>query len=467
MLLRCSTGMIATFTASEERADELDPLFTRIAGTIEIRETEERKCPKVAKQYNSPPAMTIDPSKSYTATFNMEDGSEFTIKLFAEEAPRTVNNFVFLARDGYYDGVTFHRVIPGFMAQGGDPTGTGRGGPGYQFGDEFHPSLRHDKPGVLSMANAGPGTNGSQFFITFVPTPHLDNRHAVFGEVIEGMDVVNAISPRDPMSARTPGRRRFVYHHQRVLSLKMRIISSGAFVFAALAALLFACSGDQQATLTATPPSAAAQNTSGGSASAQGAMSVQGEVWADNWFAFYLGERLVMEDSTPITTEKSFNAETFIFDAEYPLQMNFVAKDFKENDTGLEYIGRRNQQMGDGGFIAQFTDAATGEAIAVTDSSWRCLVTHAAPLNPSCEDESDPEAGVGACQFNSIAEPEGWHKPDFDDSDWPSAVEYSESEVRPKDGYDRIDWNSEARLIWAADLERDNTLLCRFTVKRP
>ena len=205
LLLRCSTGVIVTFTASEEYADELDPLFTRIADTIEIRETEERICPKVAKQYNSSPSMSIDPSKSYTATFNMEDGSEFTIKLFAEEAPRTVNNFVFLARDGYYDGVTFHRVIPGFMAQGGDPTGTGRGGPGYQFADEFHPDLRHDKPGILSMANAGPGTNGSQFFITFVPTPHLDNHHAVFGEVVEGMEVVNAISPRDPMSARTPG----------------------------------------------------------------------------------------------------------------------------------------------------------------------------------------------------------------------------------------------------------------------
>lgn len=205
LLLRCSTGVILTFTASEEYAEELDPLFTQIADTVEIRETEERICPKVAKQYNSAPAMTIDPSKEYTATFNMEDGSEFTIKLFADKAPNTTNNFVFLARDGYYDGVTFHRVIPGFMAQGGDPTGTGRGGPGYQFADEFHPELRHDKPGILSMANAGPNTNGSQFFITFVPTPHLDNNHAVFGEVIEGMDVVNAISPRDPMSARTPG----------------------------------------------------------------------------------------------------------------------------------------------------------------------------------------------------------------------------------------------------------------------
>ena len=157
------------------------------------------------KQYDSPPAMIIDPSKSYTATFAMDGGEEFKVNLFAQEAPRTVNNFVFLAGDGYYDGVTFHRVIPGFMAQSGDPTGTGRGGPGYRFEDEFHPNLRHNKPGILSMANAGPNTNGSQFFITFVPTPHLDDAHAVFGEIIEGMDVVNSIAPRDPSTAATPG----------------------------------------------------------------------------------------------------------------------------------------------------------------------------------------------------------------------------------------------------------------------
>ena len=205
MILRCSVGVILTFTSAQEYALEFDPMFDKIADTIEVRETPERICPKVTKQYDSAPSMIIDPSKNYTATFNMEDGSEFTIKLFADKAPNTTNNFVFLAKDGYYDGVTFHRVIPGFMAQGGDPTGTGSGGPGYQFADEFHPDLRHDKPGILSMANAGPRTNGSQFFITFVPTPHLDNRHAVFGEVIEGMDAVNAISPRDPMSARTPG----------------------------------------------------------------------------------------------------------------------------------------------------------------------------------------------------------------------------------------------------------------------
>ena len=130
----------------------------------------------------------------------MTERGEFRLRLFDDQAPRTVNNFVFLARNGFYNGVTFHRVIPGFMAQGGDPTGTGGGGPGYNFEDEFHPDLVH-KAGVISMANAGPDTNGSQFFITFVPTPHLDGAHAVFGEVVEGMDVVNSISPRDPATA--------------------------------------------------------------------------------------------------------------------------------------------------------------------------------------------------------------------------------------------------------------------------
>ena len=109
--------------------------------------------------------------------------------MFADKAPKTVNNFVFLARQGFYDGIIFHRVIDNFMAQGGDPTGTGTGGPGYKFQDEFHPSLKHDKPGMLSMANAGPNTNGSQFFITHVPTPWLDNKHSVFGQVKEGIDV--------------------------------------------------------------------------------------------------------------------------------------------------------------------------------------------------------------------------------------------------------------------------------------
>jgi peptidyl-prolyl cis-trans isomerase A (cyclophilin A) len=132
------------------------------------------------------------------AAFDTTEG-KFKVKLFAEQAPNTVNNFVSLA-DGtktgkpFYDGTIFHRVIPGFMIQGGDPEGTGRGGPGYRFADEFHPGLKHSKHGILSMANAGPNTNGSQFFITVAPTPHLDNRHSVFGEVTEGYDVVERIS---------------------------------------------------------------------------------------------------------------------------------------------------------------------------------------------------------------------------------------------------------------------------------
>ena len=158
----------------------------------------------MAKQWNTPPAMEIYPEKSYKARMETDKG-EMVIELYASKVPKTVNNFVFLARQGYYDNVIFHRVIDNFMAQGGDPTGTGRGGPGYKFEDEFDPNLRHDKPGVLSMANAGPNTNGSQFFITHVPTPHLDNKHSVFGQVTEGMDVLMSIPPRDPMRPESPG----------------------------------------------------------------------------------------------------------------------------------------------------------------------------------------------------------------------------------------------------------------------
>ena len=151
----------------------------------------------VAQQYDTAPPMTIDTSKQYLATFTMEDGGEFVAELFADQAPVTVNNFVFLAQQGYYDGTTFHRVLEGFMAQGGDPTGTGMGGPGYQFEDEFS-DLTFDKPGLLAMANSGPNTNGSQFFVTFEPTPHLNGAHTIFGEIVEGMDVVTGLTRRDP-----------------------------------------------------------------------------------------------------------------------------------------------------------------------------------------------------------------------------------------------------------------------------
>jgi len=147
--------------------------------------------------------MQIDPKKQYKAHMKTDKGT-MVIELFADKTPMTVNNFVFLAREGYYDGVIFHRVIDNFMVQGGDPTGTGRGGPGYKFGDEFDSNLKHDKQGILSMANAGPGTNGSQFFITHGPTPHLNGKHTVFGQVVEGLDVLMSIPARDPGNVNAP-----------------------------------------------------------------------------------------------------------------------------------------------------------------------------------------------------------------------------------------------------------------------
>lgn len=161
----------------------------------------------MSKQYNTPPAMVIDPKKSYTAILKTQQG-DIRVNLFADQAPITVNNFVFLAREGFYDNITFHRVIPDFMAQCGDPTGTGRGGPGYKFDDEAG-ALRgkHDGPGMLSMANAGANTNGSQFFVTHVATPWLDGKHGVFGKVADpqSLEVLMRIRVRDPQSDPNPG----------------------------------------------------------------------------------------------------------------------------------------------------------------------------------------------------------------------------------------------------------------------
>ena len=152
------------------------------------------------KQWNAPPPMQIDTKKKYRAKIETLRGT-ILLELYPEFAPQTVNNFVFLANEAYYNGVTFHRVIDDFVIQGGDPTGTGRGGPGYKFGDEVADNpLRHEA-GSISMANAGPGTNGSQFFIAHSPQPHLDGRHTVFGKVVDGMDVVYAIRQGDKMLA--------------------------------------------------------------------------------------------------------------------------------------------------------------------------------------------------------------------------------------------------------------------------
>jgi peptidyl-prolyl cis-trans isomerase B (cyclophilin B) len=154
------------------------------------------------KQWNRPPEMQIDPGKKYNATIETSRG-KIELALSPEHAPKTVNNFVFLAREGFYDGVAFHRVISNFMVQGGDPTGTGRGGPGYRFEDEVKNNPLTHETGVISMANAGPNTNGSQFFITHAPQPHLNGKHTVFGKVTTGQDVVNAIRQGDVVNSVT------------------------------------------------------------------------------------------------------------------------------------------------------------------------------------------------------------------------------------------------------------------------
>lgn len=152
----------------------------------------------MSEKYSTPPSMKIETDRTYAATIETDRGT-IELDLFPEYAPKTVNNFVCLARDGFYDGIAFHRVIPNFMIQGGDPTGTGRGGPGYKFEDELTGDILKHETGALSMANAGPDTNGSQFFITHCPQSHLDGRHTVFGKVVKGQDVVDAIRQGDVM----------------------------------------------------------------------------------------------------------------------------------------------------------------------------------------------------------------------------------------------------------------------------
>lgn len=172
-------------------------LYLVINGNDGTQTTTAETIPLAEMNYTEPPEMTIQPEITYLAEFSMENGGKFVVQLYPDKAPITVNNFVFLAREGYYNGVTFHRVLEGFMAQGGDRSGTGAGGPGYTFVNEDS-DLIFDKPGVLAMANAGRDTNGSQFFITIGPAEYLNGDYTIFGQVVDGMDVVNSITLRDP-----------------------------------------------------------------------------------------------------------------------------------------------------------------------------------------------------------------------------------------------------------------------------
>ena len=195
--------------AAEQPAAEMavTSVVTMMTATAEPAAPADAAAPApTGKQYAAAPAMSIDAAKSYTATISTPRG-DIVIKLRPDLAPETVNSFIFLARDGYYDGLTWHRVIPDFMAQGGDPTGTGMGGPGYTVKGEFTDKVSFDKPGIVAMARPGNDVNGngSQFFITTAAAPHLDGQYTIFGEVVSGQDIVNGIPVRDPMSATTPG----------------------------------------------------------------------------------------------------------------------------------------------------------------------------------------------------------------------------------------------------------------------
>ena len=235
----------------------------------------------------------------------------------------------------------------------------------------------------------------------------------------------------------------------------------------ALALILVSCGGGGGASPPAstgspgTPTTPTTPTTPPPSTLTTGTTRYKGEVWADNWFAVYVGSAKVAEDSVPITTERSFNSETVTFDATPPFDLNFIIKDYKQDDSGLEYIGTPQQQIGDGGFIAQVTDTGTGNVVAASSSTWKCKVIHKAPLNKTCAKDPDP---LATCQSIITAEPAGWMNSGYDTSGWESATEYSAAAVGVKDGYYDIAWNPVAKLIWTSDLQADNTLLCKVTV---
>lgn len=228
-------------------------------------------------------------------------------------------------------------------------------------------------------------------------------------------------------------------------------------VLLAAVVLFIGCSSNTEIRLADTAVTA----TSAVAATTATTSTFTAEVWVDNWFSLVVNGVAVGEDRVPITTERSFNAETLIFTASYPLTIAFVTKDYKETDSGLEYIGTDRQQVGDGGFIAQITDTSTGAVVAATNSGWRSLVVQRAPLNQDCVASAEPNT---ACRSEAIDEPAGWTEATFNDSAWLPASTYTEAQVGTKDGYDTITWNPSASLIWSSDLKIDNTILWRHVV---
>jgi hypothetical protein len=241
----------------------------------------------------------------------------------------------------------------------------------------------------------------------------------------------------------------------------MKLFRSTVLMFAILAIAACGSSTQSSPTSTATTLSTLDIEPTSTVATSTQSSTFTAEVWADNWFSLYVNGQLVGEDSVPITTERSFNAETITFTATYPLTIAMITKDYKETDSGLEYIGEPNQQMGDGGFVAQFTDTATGAIIATTNGDWRGFVIQTAPLNSECEKSADPNT---ECQFENLEEPSGWTSPSFDDATWPKATVYTADEVGVKDGYDTITWDADAELIWGSNLNTNNTILWRIHV---
>ncbi len=235
---------------------------------------------------------------------------------------------------------------------------------------------------------------------------------------------------------------------------------------AAAALVAWGCASAPIATGVGTSASSGADATPGGATGLSPGVgrTFRAEVWADNWFALYTNGRLVGQDSVPITTERSFNAETITFEATYPLTIAMVTRDYMATDSGLEYIGTSRQQIGDGGFIAQVWDVSTGRVVAATGPRWRGLVIQRAPLNPACATAANPAT---ACRSESVAEPAGWQAAGFDDSAWPTATVYTAAQVGAKEGYDTIRWDASASLIWGTDLKLDNIILWRWMVAAP